>query len=90
MLADRERKLLSKQAVSEGRKQNAAARWGYESAASADSYPEQPRDTRTEAAERAGARLGYELIDAINSYGGAGRAVGGGAGYLCTSRGAGV
>ena len=54
MLADQERKLLSKQAVSEGRKQNIAARWGYESAASADSYPEQPRDTRTEAAERAG------------------------------------
>lgn len=54
MLADQERKLLSKQAVSEGRKQNAAARWGCESADAADSYPKQPRDTRTEAAERAG------------------------------------
>ena len=48
MLADQERKLLSKQAVSEGRKQNIAARWGYELAASANSYPEQqPKNTRT-------------------------------------------
>lgn len=47
MLADRERELLSKRAVSEGRKQNAAARWGCELDDASNSHTEvTPRNTR--------------------------------------------
>ena len=55
ILADRERELLSKQAVSEAAKQKAALRWGYPLNDVINGHPErEPKNTRAEVAERAG------------------------------------